>query len=144
MYYSVIGILALLILMIENQDIFLNRNKISEIPVWKVYRRFLFSVLAYYFTDIIWGILEYYKMAKPLFADTSIYFLTMAAGILFWTQYVITYLEEKNKFAKFYLYAGRILALAVSVLTVLNIFIPLTFTVDDECVYRALPVTSRG
>ena len=57
MYYSTIGILALLVLLIENQDILLNRSRSVQAPSWKAYRLFLCAVIVYYFTDIIWGML---------------------------------------------------------------------------------------
>ncbi|MBO4694030.1 MAG: hypothetical protein J5659_06560 [Clostridia bacterium] len=87
MYYSAIGLLAILILVIENNDILFKRKKNTELPVWRAFRRFLLAVLAYYFTDMLWGVLESRKMAALLFVDTSIYFAAMAFGILLWTQY---------------------------------------------------------
>ena len=74
MYYSAIGLLAVIILLIENKDILLNCSRDTVKPVRKVYRRFLYAVLGYYVTDILWGILENQKLSLLLFADTSIYF----------------------------------------------------------------------
>ena len=138
MYYSAIGILALVILLIENQDIFLNRNKAFEKKAWKVYRTFLYTVLVYYVTDILWGILEARKLSILLFADTSVYFIAMAAGVFCWTWYVVLYLDENNGFGRFLVYAGRVLAVSVAALTLVNIFVPILFTVDENCVYKAL------
>lgn len=140
MYYAAIGLLAGLILLIENQDILLKRSDAFALPAWRVYRRFLFAVLIYYVTDILWGFLESRKLATLLFADTSVYFAAMAAGVLLWTQYTVTYLDEKNWFGKFLVYAGRILAALVAVFAVVNLFVPILFTVDADCVYRALPL----
>ena len=64
MYYSAIGVLAALILIIENQDVLVDTRKSFDKPAWTVYRRFLFTVLAYYITDILWGILESRKLAE--------------------------------------------------------------------------------
>ena len=58
MYYSVIGLLAVLTLLIVNQDILFYPEASYNKPAWKVYRRFLFAVLIYYITDIMWGIIE--------------------------------------------------------------------------------------
>lgn len=138
MYYSAIGILALLILVIENLDILLGLDEGFDKPAWKVYRKFLFSILIYYITDIIWGILEALKLPVLLFADTSIYFIAMALGILLWTKYVVTYFDEKDAFGNFLVYAGRILAGCVTVISLANIFFPILFVVDDECVYTPL------
>ena len=140
MIYSAIAILGIIILIIENQDIFANRNKAFETPAWKVYRQFLIAVLVYYFTDVLWGILESHKLSRLLFTDTLIYFVAMAVGILLWTKYIVTYLDEKNRFIRILLYSGRFIAAAVSILAAINIFIPVLFTVDENCVYHPLPV----
>ena len=139
MYYAAIGVLALLILLIENQDILLNRHSTFDKPAWKVYRRFLIAVLVYYITDIFWGIIESQKMARLLFADTSVYFIAMAAGILFWTQYVVTYLDDKRKLSTALAHTGRLIAVIIAALSIINIFVPVLFVVDEQCVYKALP-----
>ena len=140
MYYSAAGILAIIVLLIVNHDLFLNRSGDFRKPAWKVYRRFLFAVLIYYVTDVLWGALESRKLSALLFADTTVYFAAMAAGVLFWAQYTITYLEDKTAFGKMLVAAGRIIAAAISALAAVNIFVPVLFTVDSACVYRALPV----
>lgn len=139
MYYSVIGAIALVILLIENQDIMLNRNKAFLVGSWRIYRRFLFFVTAFYLADILWGILESRKQWLLLFIDTTVYFLIMASGVFLWTYYVISYLEENKTFGRFFILAGRVFASAVLILTVVNIFHPVLFTVDRDCVYQALP-----
>ena len=81
MYYSAIGVLAILILFIVNRDILLDRKLSVERPTWKMYRRFLFTVLAYYVTDVLWGVFEHFKLSALLFADTTVYYLAMGAGV---------------------------------------------------------------
>ena len=110
MYYSAIGLLAMIVLLIVNHDILLNRGNAFQAPAWKVYRRFLFAVLVYYITDILWGALEAGKLAQLLFADTTVYFIAMATGVLFWAQYTVTYLEDKTPAGRLLLYAGRVIA----------------------------------
>ena len=140
MYYSAVGVLAIILLLIVNHDILLNRSADFRKPAWKVYRRFLFAVLIYYISDVLRGALEYRKLALLLFADTTVYFVAMAAGVLFWAQYTIVYLEDRTAFGKLLVYAGRFIAGVISILAIVNIFEPVLFTVDSECVYRALPV----
>ena len=141
MYYSAISILAAIILVIENQDVMRNRNRAFSKPAWAVYRRFLTIVFVHYVTDILWGILENLKLAVPLFINTSVYFVAMAVGVLAWTHYVVTYLEEeKTVFGRIILYFGRIFAGAVCALVIVNIFTPLLFTVNAQSEYTALPV----
>ena len=48
MYYSAIGILAILILLIENLDILKKSRGTFEKPAWRAYRIFLQTVLIYY------------------------------------------------------------------------------------------------
>ena len=140
MYYSAIGLLAIIVLLIVNHDILLNRGDAFRAPAWKVYRRFLFAVLVYYITDVLWGILEDRKLAALLFADTTVYFAAMAAGVLFWAQYTVTYLEDESSFGRILVYAGRVIAGVITAAAAANIFTPVLFTVDSDCVYRALPV----
>ena len=139
MYYSAIGVLAVLILFIVNWDILRHPRTSFNKPAWNMYRRFLLAVLAYYLTDILWGMLEAWKLTVPLFADTTVYYITMAAGIVFWAEFTVTYLEEKNGFGRVLVYAGRVLAGMISILAIANIFVPILFTVDADCVYIALP-----
>lgn len=140
MYYSAIGLLAVLILLIENQDILRKFDGAFEKPAWKVYRKFLFAVLAYYIVDILWGVLEGRKLSFLLFADTTVYFIAMAAGVSFWAEFTVVYLEEKSEVGRLLVSAGRIVAWLIALLAVVNIFQPVLFTVDGDSVYRALPL----
>ena len=142
MYYSAIGLLAVLILLIENQDVILNQEGAFEKPAWRVYRRFLFAVLTYYILDIFWGVIESMKLPNLLFANTTFYFIAMAVGVLFWVEYTVVYLDEESGFGKSLVLAGRVLAGFITVFAVVNIFTPVLFTVDSRCVYKALPLRS--
>ncbi len=142
MWYAMSGVVALLILLFENTDILINRRKDFSTPAWCGYRRFLYSVLIFYVTDIFWGFWEARKIPYMLFADTTVYFIAVAFSVVFWTHVVVIYLEEQTALGRFLLYAGRIMGVIVAMLSVANIFYPLLFTVDSECVYTALPVRS--
>lgn len=138
MYYSAIGMLAVIILLIENLDVLINRRGAFGAKEWKMYRFFLFSVLVYYITDIIWGVLEYFKLAQALYIDTSIYFIAMAAGFLFWSLFVVNYLSEIEGIGRGFLYICHGAATVVILISIINIFNPILFTVDENCVYEAL------
>ena len=140
MYYSAIGLLAALILIIENQDILFKRSDAFNQKTWTVYRRFLISVLIFYATDILWGVIESHKLPLLLFIDTTVYFIATASCIVLWSAYVYYYLDEKNSFGRVVMYTGRIIAAFIVALTVINIFIPVIFKIDENCVYEALPV----
>ena len=138
--YSAIGALAIIVLVIVNHDILLNRGSAFQAPAWKVYRKFLFAVLAYYITDVLWGLLESRKLSALLFADTTVYFIAMAAGVFFWAQYTVTYLQDETSFGARLVLAGRVISGLITAAAILNIFTPVLFTVDSACVYRALPL----
>ena len=56
MTYSIIGILASIILIINNRDVLWTGRSIA--PAQRSYRLFLMGVMLYYITDLLWGILE--------------------------------------------------------------------------------------
>ena len=140
MYYSLIGLLAVLILIIVNRDILRNLSVSYDRPAWNAYRRFLYAVVAYYITDILWGVLENRKLATLLFADTTVYYIAMGMGVLFWAQYTVSYLNDDRSFGRFLVYSSCTTAGTITLLSLVNLFAPVLFTVDSDCVYHAMPM----
>ena len=138
MYYSIIGLIALIILIIENRDTIFVSNRSNKTATFVIYKRFLIAVGAYYLFDILWGIFEFFKLDRLLFINTSFYFIAMAVGVLFWTRCTVSYLQKNNFFGKLLIFTGRIFIAVISVLIVINCFVPIYFTVDENCVYNAL------
>ena len=136
MTYSIVGILAALILLISNRDILWNTGKeITETS--KNYRWFIMAILLYLITDISWGILEANRLTLILYIDTTVHFIAMALAVLMWTRYVVLYLGNSDFFGKFLLYAGRVFfAFQVAAVTA-NLFTPVMFWFDDEGMYHA-------
>ncbi len=139
-WYALIGVLATAILIIENFDIFFSRGNYQNFPEIVIYRRFLYGILSYYITDILWGVLDSLGLTGLLFIDTVIYYVAMAVGVLFWTQYVVTYLGGNDFFSRFLTLAGRFCFAAVLTITIINFFIPVLFWFDEEGVYHACPL----
>ena len=142
MYYAAIDVIAILVLIIENRNIIIDHNKSFEVTTWRVYRRFLLTVLAYYVVDLSWGIVEYFKQPLLLFAVTTVYFVIMAMGIVYWTAGVFYYLQAKGRFVMILKRIGQIVATVITGVSIANIFVPILFTVDADSVYRALPLRS--
>lgn len=140
MYYSLICFLALCILIIANHDILLKRVHRTRLAVQRSYYRFLLSIIVYYVTDILWGIMDALSLTAALYADTVVYYLAMAAGILFWTQYVFAYLKEENRFGIILRYAGMVFCVAMFLLTIINFFTPVMFWFDETGAYHAGPM----
>ena len=68
--------------------------------------------MAYYITDMLWGILHAERLIGLVYADTVIHFIAMAAAVMLWTRYVISYLGEQNTFSRFLYFAGRMFLIA--------------------------------
>jgi diguanylate cyclase (GGDEF)-like protein len=137
MYYSAIGVIAVLVLLIENEEIFLNRAGLA-LKAQRRYRRFLLAVLAYYATDILWGIIESLKIPSLLFVDTSLYFVSMALAVMLWTQFAVAYLEADRAEGRVLDLVGRGYFVVVAATVAVNVFAPVLFSVDAQCVYKAL------
>ena len=140
MTYSIIGILAAIILLISNRDILWSREKRRSLSATqKYYRYFLLGVLAYYVTDALWGILEARGLAALLYADTAVHFTAMAAAVMLWTQYVTSYLEKKNAFSAALSNAGKLFFCFELVAVAINFFKPVLFSIDKNAAYHAGP-----
>ena len=137
MTYSIIGILAAIILLIINRDILWNSGETETRQVDRNYRYFLMGVMSYYVTDLLWGILEANRLTTVLFVDTTIHFIAMAAAVMLWTRYVVSYLDEENLFSRFLHHAGVLFLIFEVIVIAVNIFYPIMFWFDDEGAYHA-------
>ena len=106
MTYSIIGILAGIILVITNRDVLWLTGSPETAQILRKYRSFLLAVLTYYITDALWGILDAHHLTTLLFLDTTLYFAAMAVLVLLWTRYVIAYLEGNTSFDTALWYGG--------------------------------------
>ena len=92
MTYSAFGLLAVLIHLIVNYDVL--RKKVgSTFPAARYYRHFLYTVILFHFTDAVWGVVYSHHISLYLLINTTLYYLMMAVTILFWTVFVVHYLE---------------------------------------------------
>ena len=139
MTYSIIGILAVLILLIINQDIFWNRDGHILIETKRNYRRFLMGVIVYLVTDLLWGILYSEQLITLLFADTSIHFAAMVGAVMLWAQYVVSYLDTGSVYERLLRIVGRAFFVFEIIFIVLNFFMPVLFWFDENDVYQAGP-----
>ena len=137
MTYSIIGILAAILLLIINRDVLWSRTGGTAVQTQKNYRYFLMGVMGYYLTDMLWGILEAHRLTAVLYADTVVHFIAMAAAVMLWTRYVIAYLEGKNTFGTVLFYAGRLFFAFEIVVLVINFFLPVMFWFDESGGYQA-------
>ena len=136
MTYSVIGLLAAIILIITNRDVFWPAKGVAFSKNQRLYRNFLLVVLGFYITDGMWGVLYNLRLMDILYVETILFFVAMAAVLLFWTQYVTAYLESNNAFGTILQYAGRILFVIEVVVLIVNIFYPVKFWFDENYAFQ--------
>ena len=136
MYYSSIGILALIILFINNFNILIRSSTKKLSHSHKAYKTFLIGVTIFYIADIIWAPLYALKNSYLSFTETSLFFVAMAISVLFWTKYVILYLDEKNKISSFLKYSGWFFLILQIIVLIINLFIPIAFWFDKEGEYH--------
>ena len=107
MYYSSIGVIALIVHVIINYDLMKRVSRVGTRSVMqKRYRRFLIALIAYYLTDIIWGTLYENGNMLLTYIDTVAVFVTMTLSVLLWTRALIVFIDDKSKFGKIVLGGG--------------------------------------
>jgi signal transduction histidine kinase/CheY-like chemotaxis protein len=136
MTYSIIGILATILLLIGNRDVLRKQGDSGYSRTRLYYRRFLLGVLVYYITDMLWGILDEHRLTDLQFIDTTIYFVAMIATVVLWTRYVVSYLERKNFFERWLLRTGQAIFGVFLVSIVINFFYPVFFWFDEQGDYH--------
>ena len=137
MSYSVIGILAIFIHLIINRDVLWHKETYDLIPAFKQYRAFIFGIIIFCVTDVLWGFFDEYHIIPALYIVTVLYFIAMMAGFLLWTQYVVAYMDRNPVFEKILSVTGIVLFGIEMVILFINFFIPIQFWFDSKGVYHA-------
>ena len=138
-YLALIALLAIMILLIVNYDIMFNSSKGYNIPARKIYKQFLYAVMAYYISDLLWGVLYELHLTTLLIANVVLYYIVMASGILNWTRYVVAYLADDNIYSRLLTWSGRIFFVGIAVASIASIFTPVLFWFDEAGEYHACP-----
>ena len=135
MYYSSIGVIALLVLLIIHYDILRSSDKTERPQSWRSYRFFIFSIMIFYIADILWGLFYTLKIRPLMYIDTNLFFITMMLSVFLWTRYVTAYLNENNLFSKLLKYAGIAIFIYEIIILIINFFIPVVFEFDKDGLY---------
>ena len=130
MTYSIIGILASILLLITNRDIFWGQDSQGPSKTQRSYRFFLIGVMCYYITDLLWGILASRNLTGILYADTVVHFAAMVGAVMLWTQYVVSYLDTGSACERFLYHAGRAFFVFELTAIAVNFFTPVLFGFD--------------
>ena len=86
MFYSAIGILAIVLHIILNHEYYTKKMKFDEVD--RAYKHYSFAALLYYITDSFWGIIHDLNIPLLLYIDTVLYYLAMALTVLMLCRYI--------------------------------------------------------
>ncbi len=130
MYYASFGLLALILHLIINNEIL--RKKAEEIDsvAIKRYRKFLYIIMLYYITDVLWGLLIESGIVVLAYADTVLYFISMAMAVLVWTRFVVEYTGRRGLKSASLIYAGWVIFAFTLISLAINFITPVIFTID--------------
>lgn len=137
MYYAMTAIVAIILLVMQNHDIMFRivRGKLDT--VWIYYKILLYMMLLFHSTDVVWGVFSVLRMRNVLFVDTLFYFASMALCVLFWTLYSVRYVGKMGLAAKLLQGFSCLFCVVVMGLVIANIFGPVLFWIDENCIYSA-------
>ena len=127
MSYSSFSILALIIHLIINQSAIAVKKGADGGSAKVRYKYFLLCTTLFYVVDIAWGFLYDLKIIPLVYADTVLFFLTMALSVLLWTRYVVAYINKDSIFSSLLGFAGWMILLIVAAALIANIFSPIVF-----------------
>ena len=139
-FYSIVAGIALLVhLIIDWKQMFFRLRAVKR-PGAREFRHFLFCLTVFFVVDVLWGYVARLRRPSLLYADTVVFFLSMALSILLWTRFVVAYMEMAGAPRKRLQGAGYgVLAFFLGAL-VANAFTGKFFVIDENCVYVPGPL----
>lgn len=136
MLYSSFGLLAIVIHAIINVEVMFQKSKANaNMLVRRSYKAFLWSVMLYYFVDVLWGFLYEAKIIPLVYADTLLYFLSLVITLLLWIRYICVFLNRSSIPSKVLIGTGWFIFLTQIILLIINLFKPIFFGFDEAKEY---------
>ncbi len=139
-FYSSIASIALVVHLIINWRQLVDWRNIKSRPGVIEFRHFLVSLVLFFVADILWGVFAELKYSSLLYADTLLFFLTMALSLYAWTRFIVAYMELHGAPRGRVLWTGRGMLFFFCAALIVNCFTGSFFTVDDQCMYAAGPL----
>ncbi len=135
-YSSVAGIVLIVHLIINWRQLVDWRNVKAHAGSLE-FRHYLVFQSVFFVSDVLWGFMAKSGCRELLYADTLLFFLTMALSVYAWTRFIVAYMAMEGLPRKRLLWTGRaLLAFFIGSLAV-NFFTGSFFTIDERCVYKA-------
>ena len=139
-FYSSIAGIALVVHLIINWRQLVNWRSVNSRAGANEFRHFLVCLLFFFVWDVLWGVFAHLRWNRLLYADTVVFFMTMALSVYAWTSFIAAYLKMDGRLRAYLLWAGRGLLAFFAIGLVVNGFTGIFFTVDPQCVYKAGPL----
>ena len=139
-FYSSIAGIALVVHLIINWHQLVNWRNVNSRAGALEFRHFLACLLFFFVWDVLWGVFAHLKWNRLLYADTVVFFMTMALSVYAWTSFIAAYLKMDGRLRAYLLWAGRGLLAFFAIGLVVNGFTGIFFTIDSQCVYKAGPL----
>ncbi len=131
--YSIFSLVAIVIHLMINFNLIIGRGAAFEHGAR--YRSFQIGVLAYFVADAAWGVLAGLGWTRLLYADSILYFLSLAVFALLLGRFVITYIGLGKWTAGLISWAGYTFLAINVVLLAANFFNGCFFYFDEEGKY---------
>ncbi|MBE5922884.1 MAG: diguanylate cyclase [Lachnospiraceae bacterium] len=136
MVYASYGIFAVILHLILNHDVIKNGKKESSRGPHYRYRLFLNALLVFYLSDLLWGFAADSGVRIIVYADTVLFFASMAVSVLLWTRYVVAFLNKDGTKANIFLLGGQFVFALVMLVLIINFFRPIVFTFTKDVEYK--------
>ena len=133
-FYAIMGIAGIFVQLIINGSVMFPRGKMKSVN--RFYRALTLSTFAYYITDALWGILGGLGWTVALHIDTTVYFFAMGSIVIWFYCYIVDYLEQKGKIARFFKLTGLIFVALEVICLIVNHFAPIFFWFNDKGEYQ--------
>lgn len=144
MYYASIGIIAMIVMVIINIEALRKVENTSGNDARLKYRQYLFSLIAFFSADVLWGFFYEQRWVVVTYIDTCLFFGFMVLSVLFWTRGVVAFSGDKGKLSKLLVAGGwAVFTFEMVVLTV-NLFVPVVFSFSDDKEYLPRPARYIG
>ena len=135
MYYASFGILAVIHHLIINREAIKYRRQHRLQGAYYRYGQFLIAIFVFYIADFMWGFLVDSKLRLLAYADTSLFFASMAISVLLWTRFVVAFVDAHGFKANIFIAAGWLIFGFVILHLVVNIFNPIIFKFTEDVEY---------
>ena len=140
--YSSIAILAMVIHLIINFKLLIGRSGVTARGL-REYRGYLAGIFVFYLADAGWGVLSGLGWTKAVYADTVLFFVTIAVSVLLWCRFAVVYLDISRWAARMVSWFGYAILSLFVVLLVANFFNGCLFSFDAAGNYLPNPLRNR-